>query len=182
MVNMMKMEGKKIVQNTDQKVKVKLDSGASVNIMPTSVYRRINPQLFDTNGAPQLDKFDKDWTNLVAYGGSIIRQIGVKPVACKWGKKNFVTNFHIVDAENHPVLLGLGTLRYLDLFVEHPLVFIDTVKIRSVHMVKRSGTQGNDEILQDLERPLEVPRVGDMFCSTPASEDLCQRDLPKAQE
>ena len=86
MVNMMKMEGKKIFQNTDQKVKVKLDSWASVNIMPTSVYRRINRQLFDRNGAPQLDKFDKDWTNLVAYGGSIIKQIGVKPVACKWGK------------------------------------------------------------------------------------------------
>ena len=45
MVNMMKMEGKKIFQNTDQKVKVKLDGGASVNLMPTSVYRRINPQL-----------------------------------------------------------------------------------------------------------------------------------------
>ena len=52
MVNMMKMEGKKIFQNTDQKVRVKLDSGASVNIMPASVYRRINPQLFDSNGAP----------------------------------------------------------------------------------------------------------------------------------
>ena len=124
------MEGKKIFQNTDQNVKVKLDSGASVNIMPTSVYRRINPQLFDRNGAPQLDKFDKDWTNLVAYGGSIIKKIGVKPVACKWGKKKFVTNFHVVYAENHPVLLGLSTLRYLGLFVEHRLVFIDAVKIR----------------------------------------------------
>ena len=182
MVNMMKMEGKKIFQNTDQNVKVKLDSGASVNIMPTSVYRRINLQLFDSNGAPQLDKFDKDWTNLVAYGGSIIKQIGVKPVACKWGKKNFVTNFCIVDAENHPVLLELSTLRYLGLFVEHPLVFIEAVKIRPVHMVKWSGTQRNEEISQDLERPLEVPKVGDMFCSTPTSEDLCQRDLPKAQE
>ena len=176
------MEGKKIFQNADQNIKVKLDSGASVNMMPTSVYRRINLQLFDSNGVPQLDKFDKDWTNLVAYGGSIIKQIGVKPVACKWGKKNFVTNFHIVDAENHPVLLGLSTLRYLGLLVEHPLVFIETVKIRPVHMVKRSGTQRNEEISHDLERPVEVPKVGDMFCSTPASEDFCQRDLPKAQE
>ena len=87
-----------------------------------------------------------------------------------------------MDAENHPVLLGLGTLRYLGLFVEHPLVFIDKVKIRPVHMIKRSDTQRNDETSQDLERPVEVPKVGDMFCSTPASEDLCQRDLPKAQE
>ena len=60
MVNMMKMESKKIFQSTDQKVKVKLDSGASANIMPTSVYRRINPQLFNSNGASQLGKFDKD--------------------------------------------------------------------------------------------------------------------------
>ena len=178
-VNMMKMEGKKIFQNTGEKMKVKLDCGASVNLMPTSVYRKINPQLFDSHGAPQLDKFDKDWTNLVAYGGSIIKQISVKPVACKWGKKNFATNFHIVDAENHPVLLGLSTLRYLGLFVEHALVF--AVKIRPVHMVKRSGIQ-RKEISQDLERPLEVPKFGDVFRSTPTSEDLCQQDLPKAQE
>ena len=142
---MMKMEGKKIFQNTDQNVKVKLDSGASVNIMPTSVYRRSNPQLFDSNGAPQLDKFNKDLTNLVAYGGSIIEQIGVKPVACKWGKKHFVTNFHIVDAKNDPVLLGLST--------------------------------ENDPVLFGIEY-IKIPR----FCSTPTSEDLCQRDLPKAQE
>ena len=87
-----------------------------------------------------------------------------------------------MDAENHPVLLGIGTLRYLGLFVEHPLIFIDTIKIRPVHMIKRSGTHRNEKISQDLERPLEVPKVGDMFCPTPASEELCQRDLPKAQE
>ena len=51
-----------------------------------------------------------------------------------------------MDAENHPVLLGLGTLRYLGLFVEHPLVFIYTVKIRPVHMIKRSDTQGMKKI------------------------------------
>ena len=27
-----------------------------------------------------------------------------------------------------------------------------------------------------------MPKVGDMICSTPASVDLCQMDLPKAQE
>ena len=88
MVNMMKMEGKKIFQNTDQKINMKLDGGASVNLLPTSVNRRINPQLVDSDGAPQLDKFDKDGTNLLAYGGSIIKQISVKPVACKWGEEN----------------------------------------------------------------------------------------------
>ena len=126
MVNM-KMEGKKIFQNTDQMVKVKSDGGASVTLKPTSVYRRINPHMLDDNAAPQLEKCDKDWTNLVAYGGSIIKQIGIKPVACKWGKKNFVTNFQIVYGEDHPVLFGLGTLRYLGLFVEHTLVFTASI-------------------------------------------------------
>ena len=129
-----------------------------------------------------LEKFYKDWTNLVAYGGSIIKQIGLKPVACKWRKINFVTNFHIVYAEDHPVLLGLSTLRYLGLFYKHLLMFIEAVKVRPVHMIKRSDTQTKEGTLQDLERPLEVPKVGDMFYSTHASEDLCQRDLPKAQE
>ena len=142
----MKIEGKKIFQNTDHKVKAKLAGGASVNLMPTSVYRRINSQVFDNNIAPQLEKFDKDWTNLVAYGGSIIKQIGVKPVGWKWGKKNFVTNFHIVDAKDHTVLLRLSTLRYISLFVEHPLVFIEAIKIRPVHMIKRSGTQTKKEL------------------------------------
>ena len=49
-------------------------------------------------------------------------------------------------------------------------------------MVKRNSPQRNEEISHDLERPLDVPKVGDMFHSTPASEDLFQRDLPKAQE
>ena len=176
MVNMIRMEGKTLSQNTHQKVKVKLDSETSVNLMPRSVYRRINPQMFDANGATWLEKFDKDWTNLVAYGGSIIKQTGVKPVACKWGKKSFITNFHIVYVEDHPVLFGM---RYLGFLVEHPLVFIKAVKIMPVHMIKRSDNQTREGTLKDLERSLEVPMVGDMFCSTPACIDLCQRKCEK---
>ena len=85
MVKMMKMEHKKVFHNTDLKVKVKLDGGASANLMPASVYRRINLQMFDDNGVPLLEEFHKDWDNLVAYGGSIIKQIGVKPVALQMG-------------------------------------------------------------------------------------------------
>ena len=41
-------------------------------------------------------------------------------------------------------------------------MFIEAVKIRPVHMVKRSGTQ-RKEISQDLERPLEVTKLGTCF-------------------
>ena len=60
---------------------MKSDDGASANLMPTSVYQRVNPKKCNDNSSPLLEKFDKDWANLVAYGGSIIKQIGVKPVA-----------------------------------------------------------------------------------------------------
>ena len=161
MVNMKKIEGKKVFHNTDQKVKVKLDDEESANLMPSSMYRRINPQIFDNNCTPLLEKNDKDWANLVVYGGSIIKQIAVKPVACKWGKNNFITNFHILCAEDHRILFGLSTLRHLGIFVEHPLVFIEAVKVRSVHMIKKSDTQPKEGTLQDLERPLEVLKVVD---------------------
>ena len=61
-------------------------------------------------------------------------------------------------------------------------MFTEAVKVRPVHMIKKSETQTKDGTLQDLEMPLEVPMVGDMFCSTTSSEDLCQKDFPKAQE
>ena len=52
----------------------------------------------------------------------------------------------------------------------------------------RGVTQGSGEITADapviprgLEGPLEVPKVGDMICSTPANEDPCQGELPKVR-
>ena len=59
------MEDKKISQSSDQKMKVKLDGGASVNVMLTSVYRKPNPKMSYDDGIPWLEKFDKDWTNQV---------------------------------------------------------------------------------------------------------------------
>ena len=73
---------------------------------------------------------------------------------------------------------NLGDKYYVDLRSQIAIA----IKIRPVHVVKRNGTLRNEEISHDLERPLEVPKVGDMFCSTPASEYLCHRDLPRAQE
>ena len=65
-------------------------------------------------------------------------------------RQNFITNFHIVYAEDHPVLFGMSTLRYLGLFIEHPLVFIKAVKIRPMHMIKRNNTKMREGTLQIL--------------------------------
>ena len=66
-------------------------------------------------GDISLDQLD-------SHGSSIIKYIGAKLVACKLVKKSFVTNFDIVCGEDHPVLFGLSTLRYLGLFAEYLLV------------------------------------------------------------
>ena len=87
----------------------------------------------------------------------------MKPIICKWGKKNFVNNFHVVDTEDHPVLLGLSTLRYLGLFVELPLVFIEAVKIRPVHMVKMSGTQKKKKVHKIWKGHQRCLRLGTCF-------------------
>ena len=88
------MADKKVFQNNDQRIKIKLDGGAIVNVIATSIYREINSQMFYEDGKPRLENFDEGWTNLVAYGGSIIKHIGIKPVVCKWSKKNFMTDLH----------------------------------------------------------------------------------------
>ena len=61
---------------------------------------------------------------------------------------------------NHQVLFGLSTLRYLGLFVEHLLVFIEAAKIRPVHMIKRSDTQTKEGTLQNLESHWKCLRLG----------------------
>ena len=65
------------------------------------------------DGEHRLEKFDKDLTNVTAYQGSIIKQVGVKPVAYKWDEKSFITDFHTVYANDHSVLFVLSTFRCL---------------------------------------------------------------------
>ena len=43
----------------------------------------------------------------------------------------------------------------------------------------KASAQGKTYFLQELERPLEVPKVGDMVRPTPASKELCQGEMVK---
>ena len=49
---------KKIFQNTDQHIKVKLGCRPNLIVMPTSEYRLINLQMFHEDRKPRLEKFD----------------------------------------------------------------------------------------------------------------------------
>ena len=77
-----------------------------------------------------LKKLDADWTTLTAYGGSKIRQFGIRIIKCFWNKKwKFL--FHIVDATG-PILLGLKTPRCMGIFVKHSVVYIETIDMHSM--------------------------------------------------
>ena len=75
--------------------------------MHTYVFRKLCPAMFGASGRA-LKKFDADWTTLTAYGGSKIRQFGVRIIKCFWNNQKWKFLFHIVIATG-PILLGLKT-------------------------------------------------------------------------
>ena len=49
-------------------------------------------------------------------------------------------------------------------------------------MSKNKACAQGEIFLQELEKPLEVPKVGDMNCPMPASVDLCQSSHPRLRK
>ena len=132
--------------------------------MPIHVFRKLCPAISNSTGkAPK--KLDADWTTLTAYGGSKIRQFGVRIIKCFWNNQKWKFFFHIVDATG-PILLGLKTLRCMRIFVKHPMVYIETIDIHSIIQHRLANQQikkGEDEENQaEYQVASEVPKVGQM--------------------
>ena len=89
-------------------MKCKLDTGASVNVMPLAAYKLINPSEFDKNDQPK-GGFSQDRTTLRGYSGNVIKQYGTR----------LMKAFHIVETQG-PILLGLNTMRKFGLFTKIP--------------------------------------------------------------
>ena len=58
-----------------REMKCKLETGASVNVMPLAAYKLINPSEFDKNNKPK-GGFSQDRTTLRGYSGNVIQQYG----------------------------------------------------------------------------------------------------------
>ena len=58
-------------------IKCKLDTGASVNVMPLAAYKPINQSEFDKDSKPK-GGFSQDRTTLRGYSGNVIRQDGTR--------------------------------------------------------------------------------------------------------
>ena len=115
--------------------KCKIDTGAATNVMPISTFRKLCPAMFDAGNV--LNKFSKEWTTLRPCGGGIIKQFGARMIKCKWNFQQWVSLFHIVDAEGPP-LLGLKTLRHMGIFSKHPRVYIETIDLHFMNLALAS--------------------------------------------
>ena len=108
-----------------KQVKCKVDCGAMANIMPLSVFKRLNPSEFDKDGN-SISRFNRDMTRLSAYCNRPIQQHCVRLINIIFNKKYFKTRFHIVDVEGH-VLLWVTLLRKMGLFHKHMLMITETI-------------------------------------------------------
>ena len=87
-------------------IKVKLDTGVQVNVMPVQVYNSIN-----TNKSKVLQPTK---VKLTAYGGNNIPVIGSCQLKCKYKTDAHNLQFYVVDA-NAPTALGLKACQALSL-------------------------------------------------------------------
>ena len=79
-------------------MKCKLDTGASVNVMPLAAYKLINPSEFDKDNKPK-GKFGQDRTTLRGYSGNVIKQYGTRLIKAFWNNQYEAILFYIVETQ-----------------------------------------------------------------------------------
>ena len=107
-----------------REMKCKLDTGASVNVMPLAAYKLINPSEFDKDNKPKRG-FGQDRTTLRGYSGNLIKLYGTRLIKAYWKNQYWGMLFHIVETKG-PILLGLNTMRKFGMFTKHPRISIET--------------------------------------------------------
>ena len=110
-------------------MRCKIDTVASANTMPISVFRRLCTAMLDFTGKA-LEKFDSDSTTLTVQCGATIKQFRLRVFKSMYNKKKWKCIFHSVDAQG-PVLIDLRTPRQTGIFNKHPMVYIETVVLCS---------------------------------------------------
>ena len=122
-VNMYLTDASRKTTGKPRKMKYKLDTGASVNVMPLAAYKLINPSEFDKDGKPK-GGFGQDR----AYIVNLIQQYGTSLIKAFWNNQYWGMLFHIVETQG-PILLGLNTMRRFELFTKHPRISIEMVDL-----------------------------------------------------
>ena len=116
-----------------------------------------------------LEMFDSGLTTLTAYGCVIIKQFGVRVMKVIWKNKKWKFIFQIVDAQGQ-VLLGLRTLKQMDIFTNHLMVYKEMINLCSSQLKEEKNGQTQ---MRHQEADPEMPRVGDTQ-QTPAGVSQIQ--------
>ena len=114
-----------VVQLDADNVKMKLDTGATINTLPLRVYRKL------TNKR-KITKSDK---TLYGYGKKLFENLGFVTLRCQVGKKIGFYKFHVVDDECPP-LLGVKASEELGLVLRGKEVHALTSPITNVSLIQ----------------------------------------------
>ena len=116
----------------------------------------IIPSEFDKKGQP-ISGYGQERTILKGYNGNPIQQYGIRVILGKWNNEywRFV-----------PVLLGLNTLRKMEIFIEHPSVTTETSEIHpelqnltrydKKHMESMDNSQGAAEPAKQTQHIIQA--------------------------
>ena len=88
--------------------RLKVDSGAEINVIPLKQLQELYPYMVDANGQPLKKHLTEEVkkTTLVSYGGAKIEHIGKIVLPCEYNGLKFLSSFSISDVDG-PMLLGL---------------------------------------------------------------------------
>ena len=123
-----------VVNILSNKVRMKLDTGAEVNVMPYRVYQ----QLAAGEELSRDAEIKTTTTKLTGYGGAEIPVKGICVLPCSYQTQEIVTEFYIVEADNRTVL-SLETCKQLNLIkVMHSLKSDNLVSGCSTEQIKEN--------------------------------------------
>ena len=84
----------------------KVDTGAQSNVLPIRLLRIIAPGKFNDKGNLKSEALEKNGAVLSAYGGFIIKQLGIINIPCKYKERKINCIFYVTDTSG-PAILGL---------------------------------------------------------------------------
>ncbi|XP_028416269.1 uncharacterized protein K02A2.6-like [Dendronephthya gigantea] len=123
-----------VVNIWDGNVRVKLDTGAEVNVMPDRVYQ----QLVEKNDGTKSVQLKNTAIKLTGYGGAEIPVKGTCILPCTYKTQQIMSKFFVVET-NYRTVLSLETCKQLNLIrVMHSLVVDNLVSGCSTEQIKEN--------------------------------------------
>ena len=86
-----------VVRAHDATLKVKVDIGALLNILPVRTIKRMYPELLDESGVPSKRHLSHRPTILTAYNGAAMSHHGTIVIPCSFGKRQCDTECYAVE-------------------------------------------------------------------------------------